>query len=201
VAIPKSGIATTGQPSPHRIRINKIEVSIGDYQSLCGGAVVAGSLNPHSGGYPSGPELDPISVSGGYPVYDFFGPIPFTMGVQCPDEADVAFCTDVAAAMIFAYVAPELKVANTWLTRDPVAFNDDAIRGDYLFLEVDPVYKRGYCGIEQPFSGRVWRKVFNQPIIIGSGQALHVGFSCLPLVTGNVSVYSFIRAHVTALVG
>jgi len=199
VALPAS-VESSGQPTTKRCLIERIEVAIGDAGSdMCPGTGFSGSLTPHSSGYPNGPELDPISVSGGYPVYDFFGPIPFTATVQCPDETSETIPTKMTGVIMYAYMAPQVgpPSANVWVLRNP-AGSDDACRDDYLWMDIDPVYNEAYCGLEAPVSGRVWRRIYDTPVIIGSGQSL-----CVTMALGSITVATatmlcgvFVRTHV-----
>jgi hypothetical protein len=208
-----------GNPLVQRVLIDKLECVAADIQSLCPAPTITGTISSSSntisgssgGSSTGGIELDPISVSGGYPVYDLYGLMDLsltgssiTLQGLCPDAGSGGISIDVASFMLFSYVSYDLNNddnlgASQWQERDPVHNPNDAAYSDYLSMSIDPFYKRGVCGwSSQPYSARKWSINLPNPIIIGPGQALHVAMACTLAGTGTTSMTTvfFARARV-----
>jgi len=211
IVVPDLNVGSS--PKVGRVFIDKLECIAADNQQACSTTSLGGiisstgtnTISGVSGGSASGGvELDPISTSGGFPVYDFFGPLSLTLSnfsigltSQCPDFGASGVMLDVGSFVLFSYVSNYIG-NGAWQQRDPVHNPSDATYGGYLSMSIDPAYKRAICGLgAQPYSARKWNIGLPQPIIIGKGQALHVGMAYISLSgTSSMSTVMFARARV-----
>jgi hypothetical protein len=169
-----------GAPSPGRVLIDRIEGNIQDVTDVCGSPVPTWSTET-SGSIVSAADSDwvsdPISVSGGYPVYGTHGTLSFSSTTSGSFSVSVCPCGSgfISRLTIGVYVSQLNSKTGLWSILDPNVTPTDAIR-DYESLISDS-YHLPYTPLSVPYSGRSWPVVLPRPIIIGPGQALHVTVS------------------------
>jgi len=162
-------------PSQYDIQSGEPSTSVGRGVSAASQASSAGSVGVV--GQSSAAPLSQLVAQGGMGTIG----TATSLGVVCPPNMTNHAADEIFGFMTCLYVANEIFVGGVanWTTKDPVNILVDARYGDYLHLRVDAYVGLAYCGLGQPFSS--WKHDIRlpEPIIIGSGQALHLGIACL----------------------